>query len=229
MVGQAPWLHGVARHQPHKRPSCTSDTDIDAPVPMLRMYCRWTGETLRSTASSGRWLVRRDGRRPASTARGCSCCPRSGAPGCGGRVRGPAQECPIRGSAGQGRTATGRCHPRPPRCHSSRHRTDRPGCGQSRSAGACARQPAGRGLPRCRPTRSRPSARGWPDTVLPASRAGREPALPARPADRWRSGAPAVDGGHGHPDARHRHARCCRPSPAGTTHGTAPAHRQAPC
>ena len=50
VVGQAARLHRMARHQPHNWPSWTSETDIDAPVPMLRMYCRCTGDTLRSTA-----------------------------------------------------------------------------------------------------------------------------------------------------------------------------------
>ena len=43
--------------RPQSLPLTTIDTDMDAGVPMLRMYSRCTGETLRSTAklrSSGR-------------------------------------------------------------------------------------------------------------------------------------------------------------------------------
>ena len=37
--------------RPHSLPLTISDTDIDASVFMLRMYCRWIGETLRSAAN----------------------------------------------------------------------------------------------------------------------------------------------------------------------------------
>ncbi|MNV35332.1 hypothetical protein D3C71_1267780 [compost metagenome] len=45
---RASWLWQEIR--PHSSPSHSTETDIDAPVPMLRMYCRCTGETLRSMA-----------------------------------------------------------------------------------------------------------------------------------------------------------------------------------
>ena len=41
------WWHEI---RPHSRPPRRSETDIEAGVPMLRMYSRWTGETLRSAA-----------------------------------------------------------------------------------------------------------------------------------------------------------------------------------
>src|SRR3954449_4611279 len=49
---------------PHSSPSWSSETDMEAAVPMLRMYSRWTGETLRRTAKP------RSGRRPVSGLRG---------------------------------------------------------------------------------------------------------------------------------------------------------------
>jgi len=42
------WLWQDTR--PHSLPSITMDTDMDASVPMLRMYSRCTGETLRNWA-----------------------------------------------------------------------------------------------------------------------------------------------------------------------------------
>jgi len=35
---------------PQSRPRTTIDTDIEASVPMLRMYSRWIGDTLRNCA-----------------------------------------------------------------------------------------------------------------------------------------------------------------------------------
>ena len=35
---------------PHSRPSTTMDSDMEARVPMFRMYCRCTGDTLRRAA-----------------------------------------------------------------------------------------------------------------------------------------------------------------------------------
>jgi hypothetical protein len=52
-----PRLAVVAGDQTPEPPSTTSDTDIEAQVPMLRMYSRWIGETLRRPQpprSSGR-------------------------------------------------------------------------------------------------------------------------------------------------------------------------------
>ena len=44
---------------PHSRPLTISDTDIEARVPMLRMYCRWIGETLRKAANDRSLAFRR--------------------------------------------------------------------------------------------------------------------------------------------------------------------------
>ena len=41
---------------PHSRPPRRIDTDIEAAVSMLRMYSRWTGETLRSRLERDRQL-----------------------------------------------------------------------------------------------------------------------------------------------------------------------------
>lgn len=37
--------------RPQSRPSTTTETDMEAAVPMLRMYSRWIGDTLRSVES----------------------------------------------------------------------------------------------------------------------------------------------------------------------------------
>ena len=37
--------------RPHSSPSRRIEIDMEASVPMLRMYSRWTGDTLRSTES----------------------------------------------------------------------------------------------------------------------------------------------------------------------------------